>query len=91
VAQTYRGYVRREIAPRIGGMQIAGVRPVHVQRVIDEALANGLSARSVVQVHRILHAAVRQAVRWQAIAVNPSDGDHTAEGRTSQASGAYCR
>jgi hypothetical protein len=52
VAHTYRGYVRREIAPRIGAMQIAAVRPVHVQRVIDEALANGLSARSVVQVHR---------------------------------------
>jgi integrase len=74
VAHTYRGYVRREIAPRIGAMQIAAVRPVHVQRVIDEALANGLSARSVVQVHRIMHAAFRQAVRWQAIAVNPSDG-----------------
>jgi hypothetical protein len=27
VAHTYRGYVRREIAPRIGGMQIAAVRP----------------------------------------------------------------
>jgi integrase len=74
VAHTYRGYLRREIAPRIGSMQIAAVRPLHVQRVIDEALANGLSARSVVQVHRIMHAAFRQAVRWQAIAVNPSDG-----------------
>lgn len=37
-------------------------------------LADGRSARSVVQVHRIMHAAFRQAVRWKAIAVNPSDG-----------------
>jgi hypothetical protein len=53
---------------------LADVRPVHVQRVLDEAIAAGLSARSVVQVHRILHAAFRQAVRWQLVAANPSDG-----------------
>lgn len=55
-------------------MQLAAVRPVHVQRVLDEAVGNGLTARSVVQVHRIMHAAFRQALRWQLLAVNPSDG-----------------
>jgi integrase len=73
-ASTYRGYVRREITPRIGSLQLAQVRPVHVQRVLDEAVAGGLSARSVTQVHRILHAAFHSAVRWQLVAVNPSDG-----------------
>jgi integrase len=74
VAATYRGYVRREIAPRIGALRIAEVRPVYVQRVLDEAIGAGLSARTVVQVHRIMHAAFRQAVRWQLLAANPSDG-----------------
>jgi integrase len=55
-------------------MQLAGVRPIHVQKVLDEALGAGLSAWSVVQVHRIIHAAFRTAVRWQLIAANPSDG-----------------
>jgi integrase len=55
-------------------MRLASVRPVHVQRVLDEAVSAGLSSRSVVQVHRIMHAGFRSAVRWQAIAVNPSDG-----------------
>ena len=50
------------------------VRPNHVQRVLDEALAGGLSPRSVVQVHRIMHAAFRQALRWRLLSVNPSDG-----------------
>jgi integrase len=40
----------------------------------DDALADGLAPRTVVQVHRILHAAFRTAVRWQAISSNPSDG-----------------
>lgn len=73
VAYTYRGYVAREVTPRIGSMRVADVRPVHVQRVLDEALEQ-LSARSVVQVHRIMHAAFRQAVRWRMLTVNPSDG-----------------
>lgn len=73
-ADVYRGYVRRVVAPRIGSMRIADVRPVHLQRVLDEALAGGLAPRSVVQVHRILHAALRQAVRWQVLAANPEDG-----------------
>jgi integrase len=74
VARVYRGYVRREVTPRIGSMQLAAVRPVHVQKVLDDATGSGLSARSVVQIHRIVHAAFRTAVRWQLIAANPSDG-----------------
>jgi integrase len=73
-AAVYRGYIRREITPRIGSMRLRDVRPVHVQRVIDAAMAAGLSARTVVQVHRILHAAFRSAVRLQVLASNPSDG-----------------
>jgi hypothetical protein len=74
VAHTYRGYVRREVTPRIGSMQLAAVRPIHIQGVLDAALGSGLSPRSVVQTHRVLHAAFRTAVRWQIISVNPSDG-----------------
>jgi integrase len=73
-ANVYRGYMRREVVPRIGSLRLADVRPVHLQRVLDEATASGLSARSVLQVHRILSAAFRQAVRWQLVSVNPSDG-----------------
>ena len=73
-AGVYRGYARREITPRIGGMLISGVRPVHVQAVLDEAISGGLAPRSVLQVHRIMHAAFAQAVRWRLISVNPSDG-----------------
>jgi len=73
-AAVYRGYLRREVVPRIGAMRVADVRPVHLQKVLDAALKSGLAARSVVQVHRILHAAFKQAVRWQLLSVNPSDG-----------------
>jgi integrase len=73
-AHVYRGYVAREITPRIGSMQVRAVRPAHAQRVIDEALKSGRSPRTVVQIGRIMHAAFRTAVRMRAISVNPCDG-----------------
>jgi integrase len=73
-AETYRGYVRRELAPRIGSRTVTSTRPNHWQPVFDEMLGGGLSPRSVTQVFRIAHAGFRQAVRWQLITVNPLDG-----------------
>jgi integrase len=73
-ATVYRGYVQREIEPRIGAMKIGDVRPIHVQRVIDESIARGLSARSVAQIRAIMRAAFGQAVRWRIISVNPCEG-----------------
>lgn len=73
-AAVYRGYVRREIVLRVGAMRIGDVRPIHAQRVIDEALASGLSPRSVVQLRAIMRAAFQQAIRWHLVAVNPLDG-----------------
>jgi integrase len=73
-AYVYRGHVRRIVIPRIGSLRVSQVRATHVQRVIDEALGDGLSPRTVVQVYRILGAAFRSAVRWGAIAVSPCDG-----------------
>jgi integrase len=73
-ARTYRGYVARQIVPRIGSLNVAEVRPRHVQLVLDESLAGGLSARSVVQVFAIMRGAFRSAVKLRAIAVDPSAG-----------------
>jgi integrase len=73
-AYVYRGHVRRVVVPRVGGMRLADVRPAHVQRVLDEALEDGLSARTVTQVYRILHAAFRTGVQLQVLSTNPVDG-----------------
>ncbi len=73
-AYSYRGHLRRIVYPRIGSMQLTRVRPTHVQQVLDAALDDGCSSGTVLQVHRILHAAFRQGVRWQDIPSNPSDG-----------------
>lgn len=78
----YNGIVANHLVPAIGGIQLSELRPAHIQRVYAEALSAGgrkdrrggaLSARTVLQHHRVLREALAHAVRWQLIARNPAD------------------
>jgi integrase len=70
--QRYRELMHRHVLPRIGRVPLAKLQPVHVQAVLDEMLAQGLAPRTVVQAYRVLSAALRQAVKWQLLALNPA-------------------
>jgi integrase len=70
--ERYQELVERHIASRIGGVPLSSLRPAHVQLVVDEMLAQNLAPRTVLQAYRVLSGALRQAVRWQEIAVNPA-------------------
>lgn len=64
---TYRLYadvIRLHIAPRIGGVVLAKLGPVHVQHVLGELETSGASARTRQKVYRVLHRALRIAVQW---------------------------
>ncbi len=59
---------------------LAKLHPLHIQSHYTEAIQNGrldgkggLSARTVLHHHRILHEALKQAVKWQLLARNPAD------------------
>jgi integrase len=73
-AEVYRGYVAREIGPRLGQLEATDARPGQLQRVLDESLLSGLSPRSVQQLFAIMRASFRWAVRMRIVAVNPCDG-----------------
>jgi integrase len=68
----YRGLVDHHIKPKIGDVKLADLKPRDVQHVIDDMLAGGAAARSVLQCYRVLSSALRQAVRWQMIPTNPA-------------------
>jgi integrase len=72
-ALRYRQLLDLHVIPKIGAVKMAKLRPAHVQAVIDAMLAAGRAPRTVAQGYRTLHAALKQAVRWQLIAVNPAD------------------
>jgi integrase len=68
----YTGLLRKHVLPRIGRVPMSKLRPHHVQAVVDTMIAGGSSPRTTVQAFRVLSAALRQAVRWQILPLNPA-------------------
>jgi integrase len=64
---------RRRVAPLIGAIRLDALQPSHIQQAYGDLSRQGLSPLSVRQVHRLLHAAVQDAVRLGLVPVNPLD------------------
>lgn len=87
--RTYERYVevvRKNIGPVLGPVILSKLQPVQITEAYAKALLSGrrqrrdseptgLSARTVHHMHRILHQALKQAVRWGLLARNPADLD----------------
>ena len=67
----YLSYLRRHFVPFFGRMALADVMPSTVQQWVTLALKQGLSPRSVVKYHVMLHSVFARAVRDRLIAFNP--------------------
>jgi integrase len=79
----YTQVVRQHIAPRLGKKKLQQLRSVDIVEAerfwleegwLRTATQRGLSAKSVANMHRILHLALRHAVDWKLLAVNPIEG-----------------
>lgn len=79
-AERYGELIDQAIAPRIGSLPLRELRPLHLQSLYRVLLESGrlrgkggLSAQTVLGVHRLLHRALAQAVQDRLLAVNPAD------------------
>jgi len=82
-AKTYERYqeiVDGNIKPALGSIQLSKLKPMAIQSFYSDSLASGrkdrkggLSPRSVLHFHRVLHKAMAQAVKWQLLSRNPVD------------------
>lgn len=84
---TYRCYgvaIYQHIIPAIGNIPLSKLQPLHIQDMYAKDLAEGrqdnkkttgkrLSPTTVNMHHRILHKALKQAMKWQLISRNPAD------------------
>jgi integrase len=66
----YRQLLERHVVPKIGAVRLGKIRPLHVQAIVDAMIAGGLAPRTTAGAYRTLHAALKQAVRWQILTVN---------------------
>jgi integrase len=60
----YRGYLDKHILPALGHIPIQKLTPQHIQAFYSRKQQEGLSAKSVNNIHGMLHKALDHAVRW---------------------------
>lgn len=71
--QRYEEYVRLHAVPALGRVRLVNLAPHHLQLLYSERLTTGCSPQTVVHLHRVLHRALGQAVRWGAVARNVTE------------------
>jgi integrase len=64
----YRELLSLHVIPIIGSRPLAKLTPQDVQALYGQKLRDGLSPQTVVHIHRVLHRALGQAVRWGLVA-----------------------
>ena len=73
----YQSIVRRHLIPNLGMIPLAQVQPQHIQRCYGALLetgvsGQGLSARAVLHIHRVLSEALNCAIRQGVLIRNPA-------------------
>lgn len=65
--------IRRYIVPHVGNLPLRDLQALHMKRLYDLLLREGLSPSTVAKVHRVLSTALGQAVRLGLIPRNPAE------------------
>jgi integrase len=72
-SRRYADLLHQHAVPRLGGVQLAKLTPLHIQQLEADRLAAGLAANTVLMLHMVLHRALKQAMRWNLIARNVTE------------------
>ena len=62
--QRYQEIVRLHLIPALDSIKLTKLNPAHVERMLNEALAQGASPRSLTQWRAVLRRALNVAMRW---------------------------
>jgi hypothetical protein len=87
----YAEYVHLHIVPSLGPVPLEVLSPRDIQGLYTEKIAAGLSPRSVLHLHRVLHRALAQAQRWGVISDNAADLVDPPRPETREMQGALSR
>jgi integrase len=68
----YSEVLDRYVRPNLGPQKLCQVSPLEIQKLYSEMLERGLSARTVRGAHAVLSSALKQAVRWRILFLNPA-------------------
>lgn len=74
---TYEEYdlkVNKHIKPLLGNIKLINLKPLQIQNFYTLKIEEGLSERTVISFHKIIHKALEQALKWQLVVSNVSNG-----------------
>jgi integrase len=71
--QRYETMIRLHVMPSIGRLRLARLSPLHLEQLYTGRLDAGLSPTTVLQLHRVLHHALCDAMRWNLVQRNVSE------------------
>ena len=72
-AHGYRALLTHHVIPQIGDVKLSKLRPLQVQSVYSAMRVKGLSEKTILNCHRALSEALKQAVRWELRPDNPTE------------------
>jgi integrase len=68
--ESYAGVTRRYLVPHLGHHQLAALTPAHVQQMLNDLKARGLSPRTVAYARGVLQRALNRAIKWEYVGRN---------------------
>ena len=69
----YSQIVRQHIIPNLGKIKLKDLRPDQIQLLYNAKLKAGVSTRTVLLIHAVLHRSLEMALKWGLIGRNPVD------------------
>lgn len=70
--ESYKRNIDKYIIPYLGNIRIQNLVPLQLQSFYDK-LSSELSNTTIVYIHRIIHSALKQAMKWQLVIRNIAD------------------
>ena len=68
----YSEVLERYVRPKLGKVKLSSLRPLEIQALYSDMLERGLSPRTIRGTHVVLSSALKQAVRWHMLPMNPA-------------------
>ena len=71
--ERYRELIELHILPTLGKTKLQKLAPQHLQKLFNQKLEEGYAPQTVKHMHRVLHCALNDAVKWSLVARNVCD------------------
>ena len=69
----YRELMDLHVLPTLGNVKLQKLSPQQLQKLYNKKLEEGYAPQTVKHIHRVLHRALRDALRWNLVARNVCD------------------